>query len=143
MHDSRKLVRDVRPAYTWRFGGLAARDKTREWARSIRATLAELGLEHERLAVDKLDAVGFLALQEEGIAIADVGPATVDAREVKTPEEIALFALNGGIGDAMLAEFEAAIRPGVREYELLAGLGGPLPPRPGGGVFSRALAAGP
>src|SRR5207244_2657606 len=35
MHVSRKLVRDVRPAYTWRFGGAAARDKAREWERSI------------------------------------------------------------------------------------------------------------
>src|SRR3989442_7700144 len=88
MHVSRKLLRDVRPAYTWRFGGLAAHDKAREWARSIRATLAELGLERERLAVDKLDAVGFLALQAEGIAIVDVRPATVDAREGKTREEV-------------------------------------------------------
>ena len=90
------------------------RDKAREWASSIRSALRELGLERERLAVDKVDTAGFLALQEEGIAITDVGPATVDAREVKTPEEAALFAINGGIGDAMLAEFEAAIRPGIR-----------------------------
>ena len=142
MHVSRKLLRDVRPAYTWRFGGAAARDKAREWARSIRAALADLGLERERLAVDKLDAVGFLALQEEGIAIVDVGPATVDAREVKTPEEVALFALNGAIGDAMLAEFEAAIRPGIREYELLAVLSDALLRRQGEGLFTRLVASG-
>src|SRR5205085_151134 len=88
-------------------GGVAARDKAREWARAIRATLAELGLERERLAVDKLDAVGFLALQEEGITIVDVGPAIVDAREVKTPEEVALFALNGAIGVATPEQKEA------------------------------------
>src|SRR5438093_4884922 len=114
VHVSQKLVRDVRPAYTWRFGGVAARAKAREWAGSIRSVLRELGLEGERLAVDRLDAPGLLALQEEYIAITDVGPATVDVREVKTPEEVQLFALNGGIGDAMLAEFEAAIRPGIR-----------------------------
>jgi len=95
-HVAQKIVRDVRPAYTWQYGAAAARDKAREWARSIRSTLRELGLERERLAVDKLDTVGFLALHEEGIAIVDVGPATVDAREVKTPEEVALFAINGG-----------------------------------------------
>jgi hypothetical protein len=33
-------------------------------------TLSEMRLERERLAVDKLDAVGFLALQEEGCTIA-------------------------------------------------------------------------
>jgi Xaa-Pro aminopeptidase len=142
MHVSRKLVRDVRPAYTWRFGGAAAHDKAREWARSIRDALRELGLERERLAVDKLDAVGFLALQAEGISIVDVGPAIVDAREIKTPEEIQMFALNGGVGDAVLAEFEAAIRPGIREWELLAVLSDALLRRRGEGLFTRLVASG-
>jgi Xaa-Pro aminopeptidase len=142
MHVSRKLVRDVRPAYTWRFGGVAAHDKAREWARSIAAALADLGLERERLAVDKLDTVGFLALQEAGVRLVDVGPATVDAREVKTPEEVSLMALNGAIGDAMLGEFEAAIRPGIREYELLAVLSDALLRRQGEGLFTRLVASG-
>jgi hypothetical protein len=119
-----------------------SRDKAREWAASLRSTLRELGLEHERLAVDKLDAAGFLALQDEGISIVDVGPATVDAREVKTPEEVQLCVLNGGIGDAMLAEFEAAIRPGIREFELLAVLSDSLLRRHGEGLFTRLVASG-
>src|SRR2546429_6975791 len=65
MHVSQKLVADVRPAYTWRFGGVAARAKAREWAGSIRAALRELGLERERLAVDRLDPPGLLALPDE------------------------------------------------------------------------------
>src|SRR5262244_3744935 len=120
IHVSQKVVADVRPAYTWQYGGTAAPAKAREWAHSLSDALRERGLERERLAVDKLDAVGFLALREAGIEIVDVGPATVDAREVKTPEEVQVFALNGAIGDAMLEEFAAAIRPGIREWELLA-----------------------
>src|SRR5262247_232789 len=142
IHVSQKVVGDVRPAYTWQYGGVAARDKAREWARSLGAALRELGLGRARLAVDKLDAAGFLALQEEGIAITDVGPATVDAREVKTPDEVALFAINGGIGDAMLAEFEAAIRPGIREYELWAVLSDALLRRKGETLFTRLVASG-
>ena len=142
MHVSQKIIRDVRPAYTWQYGGVAARDKAREWARSIRATLREMGLEGERLAVDKLDTVGFLALQEEGFSVVDVGPATVDAREVKTPEEVQLFALNGVIGDAMLAEFAAAIRPGIREWEPLAVLSDALLRRRGEGLFTRLVTSG-
>jgi Xaa-Pro aminopeptidase len=142
VHVSQKVVADVRPAYTWQYGGLAARDKAREWARSIRATLAEFGLEHERLAVDRLDTTGFLALQDEKIPIVEVLPASVDAREVKTPEEVQLFAINGGIGDAVLAEFEAAIRPGIREYELLAVLSDALLRRHGEGLFTRLVSSG-
>ncbi len=142
IHVSSKVVRDVRPAYTWQFGGREAREKAREWARSIRSVLRELGLERERLAVDKLDTLGFLALRDEGIEITDVSPATVDAREVKTPEEIDVFKINGGIGDAMLAEFEAAIRPGIREYELWAVLSDALLRRHGEGLFTRLVASG-
>ena len=142
MHVSQKVVKDVRPAYTWRFGGTAARDKAREWARSIRSALKELGLEHQRLAVDRLDAPGYLALQDEGITLMDVGPATVDAREVKTPEEVELFAINGAIGDAMMTEFAQAIRPGIREYELLAVLSDSLMRRHGEGLFTRLVASG-
>jgi Xaa-Pro aminopeptidase len=142
MHVSQKVIRDVRPAYTWRFGGTAARDKAREWAGSIRSTLKELGLERERLAVDRLDAPGLLALQDEGLTLVDVGPAAVDAREVKTPEEIQLFAINGGIGDAMLTDFAAAIRPGIREFELLAVLSDSLMRRHGEGLFTRLVASG-
>ncbi len=142
LHVSRKLVRDVRPAFSWQFGGVQSRDRAREWARSIRATLEELGLRGERLAVDRCDAAGFLALQAEGIELADAGPATVDAREVKTPEEIQLMILNGAIGDAMLAAFEAAIRPGVREYELLAVLADTLLRYHGEFLFTRLVASG-
>jgi Xaa-Pro aminopeptidase len=142
IHVSQRLVRDVRPAFTWQFGGVHSPDKAREWARSIRAVMRELGLERERLAMDKCDTLGFLALQEEGIRLADPGPATVDAREVKTPEEVELFAVNGGIGDAMLAAFEGAIRPGIREYELLAVLGDTLLRHHGEFLFTRLVASG-
>lgn len=142
IHVARKLVGDVRPAYTWQFGGSEAREKAREWAASVRSVLKERGLERARLAIDKLDTLGFLALQEEGLSIADASPATVDAREVKTPEEIALCTINGAIGDAILAEFEAAVRPGIREYELLAVLANALLKRHGEFLFTRLVASG-
>ncbi len=142
MHVSQKLVKDVRPAFGWQFGGLDSRDKVREWARSTRSVMRELGLEREPLGIDKLDTLGFLALQEEGIRLADVSPATVDAREVKTPEEVELFKINGTIGDAMLADFEAAIRPGIREYELLAVIVHTLLKYHGEFMFTRLIASG-
>jgi Xaa-Pro aminopeptidase len=101
-----------------------------------------MGLEREPLAIDRCDAFGFLALQAEGIRLSDPSPATVDAREVKTPEEVELFKLNGGIGDAMLGAFEAAIRPGVREYELLAVLSDTLLRHHGEFLFTRLVASG-
>ena len=142
VHVAQKLVQDVRMAYGWQFGGAESALKAREWAQSLRSVLREMGLDRERLAVDRLDTIGFLALQAEGFTVVDASPATVDAREVKTPEEVQLMAVNGGIGDAMLAEFEAAIRPGIREYELLAVLSDSLLRRHGEFLFTRLVASG-
>ena len=72
----------------------------------------------------------------------DSSPATVDAREVKTPQEVALMRINGAIGEAMLSEFEAAITPGVRERELLAVLARALISRGGEYLFTGLVASG-
>ena len=116
MHVSEKIMDDVRPAPSWQYQateGLAAASK---WADQIKSVMAELGYAGEPLAVDKLDGFGFMALQNAGIKVTDPSPATVDAREVKTPEEVQLMILNGAAGDAMLADFETAIRPGVHVH---------------------------
>ena len=142
VEQSRRLLDDVRPMAYWQFEGVRAHEVARRWAAGMRSALRELGLEGEQLAVDKLDTPGWLALQDEGIRILDVSPATIDAREIKTGQEIELCKINGAIGDAMLAAFEAAIQPGVREYELLAVLADTLLRFQGEAVFSRLVASG-
>ena len=72
----------------------------------------------------------------------DPTPATVDAREVKTPQEVKLMLVNGTIGDAMMADFEAAIRPGIREHELMAVLNESLFRHHGEFMFTRLIASG-
>src|SRR5437016_2274021 len=142
IHVSKRAVADVRQAHYWYMEGTPSQEYVRRWAAEIRSVLRELGLEGGPLAVDKLDTPGFLALQAEQIRLVDSSPATVDAREVKTPEEVQLMRINGGIGDAMLTEFEAAVRPGVRECELLAVLAESLIRRRGEYIFTGLVAAG-
>ncbi|MCC7049920.1 MAG: aminopeptidase P family protein [Alphaproteobacteria bacterium] len=143
IHVSKKLVADVRPALTWQYAGTKGRDRARTWARSVKQVMADLGCKGAPLAVDKLDGYGFMALQDEGIRVTDPSPATVDAREIKTPEEIQLMIVNGAIADAVLAEFEAAIRPGIREYELMAVSNNVLFRHHGEFMFTRLIASGP
>ena len=142
MHVSQKIVRNVRPAPSWQYGATEGLEAARDWARIVKSAMAELGCGDAPLAVDKLDGYGFQALQDAGIRVTDPSPATVDAREVKTPEEVELMILNGAIGDAMMAEFEAAIRPGIREYELLAVLNDSLFRHHGEFMFTRLVASG-
>lgn len=139
---SRQLVRDVRPALYWQYEVREGPAKAKAFGAEIAAVLSELGLSGARVGVDRLDTLGFLALQEEGIEIVDSGPATVDAREVKTADEVELFALNGAIGATMLADFEAAIVPGVQEQELLGVVTDSLLRNGGELIFLRLIASG-
>jgi len=141
-HVTQKIVKDVRPEISWQMAGPVSAEIARGWAAAIKDVMSELGCSGEVLAVDKLDPFGFLALQEAGIRIVDAGPVYVEAREVKTAQEIELFTINGAIGDAMLADFDAAVRPGIREYELLAVLSNTLQRFHGESVFARLIASG-
>jgi Xaa-Pro aminopeptidase len=140
IHVSERFIDDVRPAFS--FGTNSPEARTKEWARGLASLLRELGLDGEPVAIDRLDTPQFLSLLEEGITVIDAGPPVNDAREVKTPEEIELMTINGEIGDEILAEFEAAIRPGLHEYELLAVLGNALLRRHGEILLTRLTASG-
>ena len=142
IHVSEKFVDDVRPAPNWQYKateGLAAANR---WAEEIKSAMTELGCAGEPLAVDKLEGYGFMALQNAGITVTDPSPATVDSREVKTPEEVQLMIVNGGAGDAMLSAFEGAIRPGIREFELMGVINKALFDHHGEFMFTRLIASG-
>ena len=142
LHVSQRIMDDVRPAMSWQYGGVEGWDRAQKWAGSIKDAMREMGCEGAPLAVDRLDGHGFNALVDQGIKVTDPTPATVDAREVKTPEEVGLMIINGAIGDAVLADFEAAIVPGIREYELLAVINESLFRNHGEFMFTRLVASG-
>jgi Xaa-Pro aminopeptidase len=119
MHRSRLVVDDVRPMHAWEFYDDPAVEAT-TWAGEIVEALRELGVAERPLAVDRLGTPGFLALGREGVTLVDSASVTREAREMKTPEEIRLLEINGAMIVDMLAAFEAALVPGVRERELLA-----------------------
>jgi Xaa-Pro aminopeptidase len=119
MHRSRLVVEDVRPMHAWEFYDDSAAEAA-VWAGEIEDALRELGAAGSPLAVDRLGTPGFLALQHEGVNLVDSAPATQEAREVKTPQEVRLLEINGEMVVGMLSEFETALVPGVRERDLLA-----------------------
>lgn len=116
---ARSTDADVRPMRAWEFTD-DAEAQAAAWAEETLDLLRELGAGGSSVALDRLGTPGFLALERFGVAFVDAQPVVMAAREVKTPEELALFDLNGAIATRMLAAFEAAIAPGVRERELLA-----------------------
>lgn len=119
VHRSRRRAPDVRPMRMWEFYDDPSAP-ARAFAREAVAALRELGVGGGRIGIDRLGSPAFFALQGEGLTLVDSAPVTQRARAVKTSQEILLFRLNGRVVTEALAEFEAAIAPGVRECDLLA-----------------------
>jgi Xaa-Pro aminopeptidase len=133
---------DVRPMHAWEFYDDAVTHADRFAAEAV-AALREFGVGAGAVAVDRLGTPGFLALQRAGVAMVDSSPATQEAREVKTPQEIALFRQNGPIVVEALEEFEAALRPGVTERELFAVLAGGMLGRGAEYLATNTVCSGP
>jgi Xaa-Pro aminopeptidase len=142
MHLFVELEADVRPMHAWEFSDDIASNAA-IFARETVAAMRELGVTDDRLAIDRLGTPGFLALQAAGISILDSAPVTTRAREIKTPEEIEVLAIGGDVVMEMLRDFEAAIRPGVTERELLAVLPGTLLSGGGEHLATNTVCSGP
>jgi Xaa-Pro dipeptidase len=142
VHLFRGLEAEVRPMHAWEFYD-DTESRARVFASEIAAALRDLRVSSRRLAIDRLGTPGFLALQREGIAIVDSAPVTTVAREIKTPEELALFDWNGEIVMEMLGNFERAVAPGVQERELLGILSETLLRRGGEHLATSTVCSGP
>ena len=142
MHLFGELEADVRPMHSWEFSDDVG-SHSAIFARETVAATRELGVTDDRLAIDRLGTPGFLSLQAAGISIQDSAPITMEAREIKTPEEIEVLTMGGLVVMDMLRELEAATRPGVTERELLAVLAGTLLAGGGEHLATNTVCSGP
>jgi len=92
----------------------------RDFARQIRKALVELGIDKQPVGIDIMELPMIRALEAEGIEVVDGQQTMLDAREVKTPDEIELLKLACSMVDATYVDIVKAIRPGTRENELVA-----------------------
>jgi Xaa-Pro aminopeptidase len=79
------------------------------------------GIANKPIGIDLMELPMLRALEAEGIEVVDGQQAMLDAREVKTPDEIELPEAGGVDGGCDLRTTSCpAIRPGTRENELVA-----------------------
>lgn len=90
------------------------------FAKQIKRILGDYGVDNEPLGVDIMELPMLRALEREGLEVVDGQQAILDAREIKTPEEIELLKQAAGMVDAVYEDIARAIRPGRRENELVA-----------------------
>lgn len=90
------------------------------FALQIKRILKEYGVDKEPLGIDMMELSMLRALEEEGIEVVDGQQAMLDAREIKTADEIELLKQAAAMVDAVYEDVARAIRPGTRESELVA-----------------------
>ncbi|MCR2810726.1 MULTISPECIES: Xaa-Pro peptidase family protein [unclassified Microbacterium] len=86
-------------------------------ARKIKRELEKFGVADQPLGVDVIELPILFALQREGITVVDGQQVFMEARRVKTPDEIRLLTQAASMVDAAYEELYRFLRPGVRENE--------------------------
>jgi len=105
---------------TLRGAMLPAAKRAENVARKIRIELEERGLLNEPLGVDIVEPPVLFALQAEGINVVDGQQLMQEARMIKTRDEITLLNTACMMVDAAYEELYRAMKPGIRESDLVA-----------------------
>ncbi len=82
--------------------------------------LREHGLAGEPVGMDMSDLVTVEALQRAGVHLTDGARVMMEARKIKTEDEIALLDHAAAIVDAVYEEIYRMLRPGVYEHQIVA-----------------------
>jgi Xaa-Pro aminopeptidase len=110
-HGSRAGISTLRGAFNPDAG------RAEEVARSVRRELDKYGLAGEPLGVDVIEMPVLAALQQAGLSVVDGQQLFLEARRVKTEDEITLLVTAASMVDAVYDELYAFLRPGVKENE--------------------------
>jgi Xaa-Pro aminopeptidase len=92
----------------------------RRAAEELRSALAEDGVADMPLGVDVAETTMFFALAEAGIEVRDGQQVMMDAREIKSQDEIMLLTQACAMVDGLYHEVFEFLKPGVRESDVVA-----------------------
>jgi Xaa-Pro dipeptidase len=92
----------------------------RDAAREIRALLDAEGVGHMPLGLDVVEPPMLFELQKLGIEVRDGQQTLLEAREVKNIDELTLLNMAAAMVDGVYQDIAEALKPGVRESEIVA-----------------------
>lgn len=124
-----KLYSDWMPEQNYRPGFLGFRGAVapeggaglmREAVAEIRSILTRAGLADAPLGIDIVEPPFLFELERQGIRVADAQQAMLDARVIKNVDEITLLNQAAAMVDGVYQDIASALRPGVRENEIVA-----------------------
>src|SRR5262247_163413 len=88
-------------------------------AKEIHDILRQEGVAGMELGIDVCEPRFLFALQELGLKVVDAQQVMLDAREIKSHDEITLLNMAAAMGDGVYQDIFEALKPGVRESEIV------------------------
>jgi len=102
-------------------GREATWEAAKQFASEIKNELSQKGLGKEKVGIDGyLDEPGRQALVEAGIQLVNIQPVMLEARAIKTQDEINCIHMMSVLCDTAHYAMYKAIKPGVRERDIVA-----------------------
>ena len=92
----------------------------RDAAKEIKAILVEEGVAGMPLGLDVVEPPMLFELQRAGIEVRDGQQAMLEAREVKHIDELTLLNMAAAMVDGVYQDIAEALKPGVKESEIVA-----------------------
>jgi Xaa-Pro aminopeptidase len=86
----------------------------------IKDKLAAAGVAGQPVGVDFTELPVLFELQRQGVDVRDGQQVMLDARQLKSSDEIALLATAAAMVDGVYQDITEALKPGVRENEIVA-----------------------
>ncbi len=88
--------------------------------RELKGILTDLGLVDAPIGVDVVEPPMLFEMQRQGLHVVDGQQVMLDARQIKSDDEIMLLSTAAAMVDGVYFDIAEALRPGVRENELVA-----------------------
>jgi len=122
-----KLYSRWLPDENWRPGFLGFRGAVapdaglmRDAVTEIKAELRDAGVDGAPLGVDIVEPPFLFELQRQGISVRDAQQSMLDARVIKSPDEIMLLNQAAAMVDGVYQDIVDVLKPGIRENEIVA-----------------------
>jgi Xaa-Pro aminopeptidase len=113
---------NIRHSYSWIKGaaGAAAEQQVDKFTRALLNDLEEAGVADKPLGVDFIDINMIKAFERAGIEWRDGMTPMMEARAIKSPDEIKAMRIVGAICDVLHYEYTQFLKPGLTENEVAA-----------------------
>lgn len=91
----------------------------KEAVTTIKGLLTEAGVVNEPIGVDIVEPAFLFEMQAQGLHVVDIQQHMLDARSIKSADEIMLLSQAAAMVDGVYQDIAEALKPGIRENEIV------------------------